>query len=58
MLLIEVVANSMLLILGLLIGFIVLNRLLQRAVELSFAKTARTEASDLDDQLRRLNRER
>lgn len=47
----------MLLLLGLFVGFVILNRLLQRAVELSFAKTARTEASDLDDQLRRLNRE-
>lgn len=55
MLLIEVVANSMLVILALTFGLSMLNRLLQRAVEISFANTARVEAQQLDDELRRLD---
>lgn len=57
MLLIEVVANFMLVVLMLIVGGLLLNRVLQVAVGASFAKTARAEASDLDDQLRGLNQE-
>lgn len=45
----------MVLVLILIAGSLVLNRLLQRVVEVSFARTARAEASDLDEQLRELN---
>jgi len=55
MLLIEVVANSMILALTLIVVLVILNRLLQRVVDLSFARTARAEASNLDEQLRQLN---
>ena len=55
MLLIEVVANSMILVVMLIVGFVVLHRLLRRGVEISFARMARAEASKLDEQLRQLN---
>ena len=41
MLLIEVVANSMILVLTLIAGMLLLSRLLQRVVDVSFARTAR-----------------
>ena len=55
MLLIEVVANSMILALTLIVVLVILNRLLRRVVDVSFARTARAEASNLDEQLRQLN---
>lgn len=55
MLMIEVVANSMLILVALVLGISLLNRLLQRAVEISFASTAKAESADLDEELRRLD---
>lgn len=55
MLMIEVVANSLMVLIALVLGMLLFNRLLQRAVEMSFAKTARVEASRLDDELRHLD---
>lgn len=55
MLMIEVVANSMLVIVALVVGVSLLGRVLQRAVHVSFAKTAQSEASQLDEDLRRFN---
>ena len=58
MLMIEVVANSMLVLVAMVFGITVLNRLLQRAVEISFAKTAHGEAANLEDEMRqRFNRD-
>ena len=55
MLLIEFVAATMCLILALTVGGLALNWLMQRMVEASFAKMARVEAQNLDEQLRRFN---
>ncbi|MDW3175790.1 MAG: hypothetical protein R8J94_00240 [Acidimicrobiia bacterium] len=52
---IEVIANSMAVLVGLVLGVSFLSRLLQRAVQVSYANTARVEASQLDDELRRFN---
>lgn len=55
MLMIEVIANSMAVLVVLVLGVCFLSRLLQRAVQVSYANTARAEASQLDDELRRFN---
>ena len=55
MLMVEVVAATMLFLIALTVGGLVLNWMLQRLVDASFAKTARVEASNLDEQLRRFN---
>ena len=55
MMLIEVVAATMSLFVALTVGGLALNWLLQRLVEASFAKTAKVEAHDLDEQFRRFN---
>ena len=55
MLMIEVVANSMAVLVALVLGVAFVSRLLHRAVDVSFATTARGEASHLDDELRRFN---
>ena len=55
MMLIEFVAATMMLIVALTIGGLALNWLMQRMVEASFAKVARVEARDLDEQFRRMN---
>ena len=55
MMLIEFVAATMILIIVLTIGGLALNWLMQRMVEASFAKVARVEARDLDEQFRRMN---
>lgn len=55
MLMIEVVANSMMVLVALVVGMLLFNRALHRVVEVSFAKTAQVEASRLDDELRHLN---
>ncbi len=55
MMLIEFVAATMILIIALTIGGLALNWLMQRMVEASFAKVARVEARDLDEQFRRMN---
>lgn len=55
MMLIEFVAATMLLIIALAVGGTALNYLMQRMVEASFAKMARVEAQDLDEQFRRFN---
>ncbi len=52
---IEFVAATMLFLIALTVGGLALNWILQRMVEASFAKTARVEASSLDDELRRFN---
>ena len=55
MLLIEFVAATMCLILALTVGGLALNWLMQRMVEASFAKMARVEAQNLDEQFRRFD---
>ncbi len=45
----------MLVLVALVLGVAVLGRLLQRAVDVTFAKTARAEASQLDDEFRHFN---
>jgi len=41
-----------LVLVAMVVGITVLNRLLQRAVEISFAKTAHDEAAHLEDEMR------
>ena len=55
MLLIEVVAATMSFLIALTAGGFLLNWILQRMVEATFAKTARIEAQDLDEKFRRFN---
>jgi len=55
MLLVEVVANAMLLVSALIALFLVLNKVMQRVVDHGFARIARVEAQGLDEKLRRLN---
>ena len=55
MLMVEVVAATMVFLIALTAGGFALNWFLQRLVEASFAKTARVEASNLDEQFRRFN---
>ncbi len=52
---IEFVAATMLLIIALTVGGFALNWLLQRMVEMNFAKVARVESEDLDEKFRRMN---
>lgn len=58
MLLIEALANTMLLLIAISIVLVGLNRILGRVMEVQFAKIAEAEASHLDEQLRNLNDER
>ncbi len=55
MMLIEFVAATMCLAIALTVGGIALNWLMQRMVDASFAKMARVEAQDIDEQFRRFN---
>lgn len=55
MLLIEFVAATLCLVIALTVGGLALNWLMQRMVEASFAKMARVEAQDIDEQFRRFN---
>lgn len=52
MLMIEVVANSMMIVIALALGLRWLNLLLHRLVEQNFAKVASIEARRLDDEWR------
>ena len=52
MLMVEVVANSMLIVGALIFGLRWLNLLLLRLVEVNFAKVAQVEARRLDDEWR------
>lgn len=54
MLVIEAIANTMLVLLFLAGGLVVLNRLLQRVMENNFARIAAAEATHLDEQLKGL----
>ncbi len=54
MLLIQALANTMLLAILIAGGLVLMNRILQRVVENSFAKIAAAEAQHLDEQLRGL----
>lgn len=56
MLMVEVVAFSMLAIVALAAGGWTMHVVLQQLVQLSMARVARVEASNLDEELRRLNR--
>ena len=54
MLAIEVIANTMLVLLLLGVSLIGFNRLLQKVIENSYAKIAQVEASTLDEQWRQM----
>ena len=54
MLAIEVIASSMFLIVALVLAGLALTRLLDRAVQHSFSRTARIEAQDLDEEFRQI----
>ena len=54
MLAIEVIANTMLVLLLLGVSLIGFNRLLQKVIENSYAKIAKVEASTLDEQWRQM----
>ena len=54
MLAIEVIASSMFLIVGLIIGGVVLTRALERFVQHTHARLARIEAQDLDEKFRQI----
>lgn len=52
MLMVELVANVLMLTLALIGSALFLNRIMQALVERSFARVARIESRDLDEQLR------
>ncbi len=54
MLMIQALANTMLVLLFVAGGLVVMNRILQRVMENNFAKIAAAEAAHLDEQLRGL----
>lgn len=54
MLMVEIVANAFMLIIALVVGGLILNRVMRRVVDNSFAKIARVESQYLDEQLRHL----
>ena len=58
MLMIEALANTMLVLIAISIALVGLNRILGRVMEVQFAKIAQAEAVHLDDQLRNFNEER
>jgi len=57
MLLIEAVANTMLVVLALTFGLRMLNHGLQRLVEYNVAKVAKSEASRFEDEFHRYSEE-
>ncbi len=58
MLMVEVIAYSMVTVIGLVVGGFVTHVFFQRLIELNVARVARVEASGLDDELRRFNERR
>lgn len=58
MLIVEVIAYSMVTVIGLVVGGFVTHVFFQRLIEFNVARVARVEASDLDDELRRFNERR
>ncbi len=54
MLLIEAVANTLLLVVAIGVTLVLFNKVVAKVVENSFAKIAKVEASHLDEQLRLL----
>ena len=52
MLMIEALANTMIALVFITVFMVVMRKVLEKVVENSFAKIARTEAAQLDDQLR------
>ena len=58
MLMVEVIAYSMVTVIGLAVGGFVTHVFFQRLIEFNVARVARVEASDLDDELRRFNERR
>lgn len=58
MLMVEVIAYSMVTVIGLVVGGFVTHVFFQRLIEFNVARVARVEASDLDDELRRFNERR
>lgn len=55
MLMVEVIAYSMVTVIGLTMGGFVTHCFFQRLIEINMARVARVEASTLDDELRRMN---
>ena len=55
MLMVEIVANTLLVLVALVGGGLMLNRAMKVLVERNFAKIARVESRDLDEQLRYLS---
>ena len=55
MLMVEVVAYTMVTVIGLVVGGFMTHVFFQRLIEFNMARVARVEASNLDDELRRLN---
>ena len=57
MLMIEALANTMLVLIAISIALVGLNKVLGRVMDVQFAKIAQAEAVHLDDQLRNFNEE-
>ncbi len=55
MLMVEIVANALMLTVALVVGGLMFNRVMKLVVERSFAKIARVESRNLDEQLRHLS---
>ena len=52
---VEVIAYSMVTVIGLTVGGFAIHCFFQRLIEINMARVARVEASNLDDELRRMN---
>ena len=57
MLMIEALANTMLVLIAISIALVGLNKVFGRVMDVQFAKIAQAEAVHLDDQLRNFNEE-
>lgn len=55
MLMVEVVAYSMVTVIGLVVGGFIAHNFLHFLIELNISRLARVEATNLDDELRRMN---
>lgn len=55
MLMVEVIAYSMLTVIGLGVGGFVVHNFFNFLIDLNMARVARVEASSLDDELRKMN---
>ena len=58
MLMVEVVAYTMVTVIGLTVGGLAIHAFFQFLIEINMSRVARVEASNLDDELRRLNERR